>query len=78
MSRTSSFRLTDKLHERLDRFARSERRGKNSVIVRAIEIYLEQHEQRNLASEARRQSLLASASAGDADWLDQADQSGWK
>lgn len=78
MSRTSSFRLTDKLHERLDRFARREGGGKNVVIVRAIETYLDQHERRNLAAEARRQSLLASAADGDADWLDHADQSGWR
>lgn len=78
MSRTSSFRLSDKLRERLDRFARRERRAKNSVIVRAIETYLDQHERRTLAAEARRQSALANAAGGDADWLDQADQSGWK
>jgi predicted DNA-binding protein len=78
MSRTSSFRLSDKLRERLDRFARRERRAKNSVIVRAIETYLDQHERRTLASEARRQSLLANAAGGDAEWLDQADLSGWK
>jgi predicted DNA-binding protein len=78
MSRTSSFRLSDKLHERLDRFARRQRRAKNSVIVQAVEIYLDQHEQRNLAAEARRQSLLATTGGGDADWLDHADQTGWK
>jgi predicted DNA-binding protein len=78
MSRTSSFRLTDKLHERLGRFARRERRPKNAVIVKAIETYLDQHERRTLAAEARRQSLLATAAGGDSDWLDHADQSGWK
>jgi predicted DNA-binding protein len=78
MSRTSSFRLSDELHERLDRFVRRERLGKNSLIVRAIETYLDQHEHRNLAAEARRQSLLANAANDDAEWLEQADQSGWK
>jgi len=78
MSRTSSFRLSDKLHERLDRFVRRERRGKNSVIVTAIETYLGQHERTNLVAEARRQSLLASAAGDDTNWLDQADLSGWK
>ena len=78
MSRTSSFRLADKLHERLERFARQQRSNKNSVIVRAIETYLEQHERRTLAAEARRQSVLASARDADDDWLGQADQSGWK
>jgi predicted DNA-binding protein len=76
MSRTLSFRLTDKLHQRLDRFARRERRPKNSVIITAVETYLDQHERRSLAAEARRQSLLASANDGD--WLERADPSGWK
>jgi predicted DNA-binding protein len=78
MSRTSSFRLTDKLHDRLERFARQQRSRKTSVIVRAIETYLEQHERRILAAEARRQSVLASACNSDEDWLAQADESGWK
>jgi predicted DNA-binding protein len=78
MSRTSSFRLSDELYERLDRFVRSERGGKNSVIVRAIETYLDHHEHRNLAEQARRQSMLVGAAETNEDWLDHADQSGWK
>lgn len=78
MSRTSSFRLSDTLHERLDRFVTRVRRGKNSVIVRAIEAYLDQHENQDLAADARRQSLLARAAAHDEDWFGQAETSGWR
>jgi predicted DNA-binding protein len=75
---TSSFRLSEKLLERLDRFARNGRVTKSAVIVKAIETYLDQHERTTLAAEARRQSLLANTAGSDADWLDQADQSGWE
>ncbi|MEX2300209.1 MAG: hypothetical protein WD733_04685 [Bryobacterales bacterium] len=78
MSRTSSFRLSDTLHERLDRFVTRVGRGKNAVIVRAIETYLDQHENQDLAADARRQSLLAQAADRDEDWFGQADSSGWK
>lgn len=78
MSRTSSFRLSDELHDRLDRFARRQRRGKNAVIVRAIENYLDRHERENLATEARRQSLLASSHDNDSDRFAQADETGWR
>jgi predicted transcriptional regulator len=76
MSRAFSCRLTDALHERLDRFARHERRSKTAVIVRAIESFLNQQER--LASEARRQSLLASALGHDPDCLDEVSTAGWK
>jgi hypothetical protein len=58
-------------------------RGKNWVIIRAIEDYVNKVERKGLAAEARRQSLLASqadrASAREAEFWDKAgDSSGWR
>lgn len=49
------------------------------MISRALESYLEDVEQEELAAEARRQSLLASSvSATVEDWAECADFEGWK
>ena len=79
MSQTSSFRLPDELRTRLDRFLRRSKRRKNWIIVHALEDYLDRHEARSLAAEARRQSLLASEGprAEDDAWASVADTSGW-
>ncbi len=79
MSQTSSFRLPDELRIRLERFARQSKRPKNWIIVHALEDYLDRHEARSLAAEARRQSLLASEGPRSEDeaWAALRDTTGW-
>jgi predicted DNA-binding protein len=59
-SSTSSFRIPDELKVRLEATARRMNKGKNWILNRALEEYLERHGRESLAAEARRQSLLAS------------------
>jgi predicted transcriptional regulator len=59
-SSTSSFRIPDELKVRLDKVADQTKKGKNWIIRRALEEYLERHSQEALRAEARRQSLAAS------------------
>jgi predicted transcriptional regulator len=59
-SSTSSFRIPDELKARLDQAAEQMEKGKNWIINRALEEYLERHSQEALQAEARRQSLAAS------------------
>jgi hypothetical protein len=60
----------------LEQRARAEQRGKNWIISRALEKYLEE-ESSGLAEEARRQSLLATRHGAD-DWSEAADLEQWK
>lgn len=59
-SSTSSFRIPDELKARLDQAAEQMKKGKNWIINRALEEYLERHSQEAFQAEARRQSLAAS------------------
>jgi predicted transcriptional regulator len=59
-SSTSSFRIPDDLKARLNRAAEQMKKGKNWIINRALEEYLERHSQEAFQAEARRQSLEAS------------------
>ena len=63
-SSTSSFRISEELRHRLEITARSVNKGKNWVLTRALEEYLDRHSQVGLRAEARRQSQLASKSQG--------------
>ncbi len=63
-SSTSSFRIPDELKLRLEATARRMNKGKNWILNRALEEYLERHGRESLAAEARRQSLLAAAVRG--------------
>ena len=67
-SSTSSFRIPDELRFRLEGTARRLNKGKNWVINRALDEYLERHSRAALRAEARRQSLLASRKR----WKDEA------
>ena len=67
-SSTSSFRISDELRFRLEGTARRLNKGKNWVINRALDEYLERHSRTALRAEARRQSLLASRKR----WRDEA------
>ena len=66
-SSTSSFRISDELKIRLEEAARRTNQGKNRIITRALEEYLDRHGRRGLWQEARRQSLLASRKTGKAE-----------
>ena len=59
-SSTSSFRVPDELRLRLENAARRMNQGKNWIINRALEDFLNRHAREGLCEEARRQSLLAS------------------
>ena len=79
MSRTLNIRVSEDLLKRLGEFARQANRHENSVVVRAIENYLDLNE--SLRAEARRQSLLAREQQHPEDeaWLElAADHTGWK
>jgi predicted transcriptional regulator len=60
-SSTSSFRIPDELKQRLDQAAERTKKGKNWIINRALEEYLERHSVEAFRAEARRQSLAASS-----------------
>jgi predicted transcriptional regulator len=77
---TSSIRISPELRARLEEAAQQLQRGKNRIIIEALEEFLDKVSRQRFLDEARRQSLLASAeSGGDEDvWLQHADTSGWK
>ena len=77
---TSSFRISEELKIRLDQTSRHLKRGKNWVINRALEEYLEKVGRDALVAEAGRQSLLASEAVTEDErfWQKRADITGWK
>ncbi|MEM8868010.1 MAG: ribbon-helix-helix protein, CopG family [Verrucomicrobiota bacterium] len=74
---TTSIRLTPKLRRALELKAKKEKRGKNWIISRALEDYLEQDAQAYLAAEAHRQSLIAAQNESE-DWSTEADLAQWR
>jgi predicted DNA-binding protein len=78
-SSTSSFRIPEDLRIRLERTARHMGRGKNWLINRALEEYLNKVGREALAAEARRQSLAASGvtTKDEEFWQKQADTTSW-
>ena len=79
-STTSSFRISEELKARLEQTSRHLKRGKNWVINRALEDYLDRVGHDALAAEARRQSLVASGVVTEDEnfWRKRADTAGWK
>ena len=79
-STTSSFRISEELQVRLERTSRYLKRGKNWVINRALEEYLDRLGHAALSEEARHQSLLASGIETEDEkfWRKRADTAGWK
>ena len=77
---TSSFRMSNELRDRLEEAARRLKRGKNSIVIDALEEYLEKLNHSRFLEEARRQSILASTSSSEDEdvWLEHADTTGWK
>lgn len=78
-SSTSSFRISEDLRIRLERTARHMGRGKNWLINRALEEYLNKAGGEALAAEAQRQSLTASGvtTKDEEFWQKQGDTAGW-
>ena len=74
---TTSIRLTPKLRRALELKAKKEKRGKNWIISRALENYLQQDGLTDLEAEAKRQSLIAAQQHED-DWSEDADLAQWK
>ena len=74
---TTSIRLTPKLRRALESKAKKEKRGKNWIISRALEDYLQQDGLTDLEAEAKRQSLIAAQQPED-DWSEDADLAQWK
>ena len=74
---TTSIRLDPKLRHALELKAAKEKRGKNWIISRALESYLEIDSQLDLKAEARRQSLVAASQDND-EWSADADLDQWK
>ena len=72
--------MSNELRDRLEQAARRLKRGKNSIVIDALEEYLDKLNRSKFLEEARRQSILASRSpSGDEDvWLEHADTAGWK
>jgi ribosomal protein L10 len=71
--------MSHELRRRLEEAARRMKCGKNSIVTRALEEYLEKNSRVRFLEEARKQSLLASATSTDDDiWLEQGDTSAWK
>jgi len=83
MARTSttSIRLDEHLAHRIEQAASRFHLRKNGLIVRAIEEFLDEHADRLLSEDARRQSILASKSdrkSETEDWEKAHDSRGWQ
>lgn len=74
---TTSIRLSPKLRRALELKAKKEKRGKNWIISRALENYLEHDALFDLEAEAQRQSHIA-AQQESTDWATDADLCQWK
>ncbi len=77
---TTSIRLPAPLRAKLEKVSHAMHRGKNWIIIHALESYLEKQPVTLLALEARRQSLLACEADKKEDemWEDNGDTTGWK
>jgi predicted DNA-binding protein len=78
---TTSIRLPESLRNQLEQTAHTLHRGKNWIMIKALEQYFSQQPNTDLAKEARRQSLLANKADRLCleEWPDnQNDTSGWE
>ena len=77
---TTSIRLPPELRQRLEETAQQLQRGKNWIIVQALEAYLDKIEDRPFIEEARRQSLMASGvvTSDEAFWENNTDTADWQ
>lgn len=81
---TTSIRLTPELRRQLDYVSHSLHRGKNWIIIQALQKFIQEFSRKNyttFAEEAKRQSLLASQYEFNEDekiWEDNIDTTGWQ
>ena len=77
---TTSFRLPPELRQRLEETARRLGRGKNWIIVQALEEYLTKRDDQTFIEEARHQSLRASSviTPDEAFWENAAETPDWR
>jgi predicted DNA-binding protein len=77
-STTTSIRLPTQLVDQLEHASSSLQRGKNWIIIRALEEYLASLNKESLMVEAKRQSLIANQADQKNDtWDEEMDTSGW-
>lgn len=77
-SMTTSVRLPKQLVDQLETASSSLHRGKNWIIIKALEEYLGNLNKQYLQLEARRQSILASNQEKiNPTWDEDTDTSGW-
>lgn len=76
---TTSIRLPPALRQRLEDTAHRLGRGKNWIVVRALEEYLAKGDDRAFVEEARRQSVQASAvvTPEEGFWEEAAETTDW-
>ena len=79
-SETTSIRLPRHLRQQLEQASHLLHRGKNWIIVQALQLYISQMLDTQLIEEARRQSLLANEAdkLEDISWEDEMDDSAWR
>ncbi len=76
---TTSIRLPANLRSELENASVKLHRGKNWLIIRALENYLNSLKKSSLKAEARRQSLLVSEASDDSEiWSQNTDTSDWQ
>lgn len=76
---TTSIRLPPKLRAQLEKASHTLHRGKNWIIMQALQTYLNNLDHELLTAEAKRQSLLANKSDNkEDDWENDTDTTGWK
>lgn len=78
---TTSVRLTPELRQQLDYLSHSLHRGKNWIVIQALQEFISKHNYTILAEEAKRQSLLASQHTINEEeeiWEENIDVTGWE
>jgi predicted transcriptional regulator len=74
----TSVRLPPQLVDQLEHAATSLHRGKNWIIVKALEEYLGNMDKQMLRAEAKRQSIIATQAAKKNEaWDEDTDTTGW-
>ena len=75
---TSSYRIPEKLAQRLETTSERLKKGKNKILTEALEEYLKAHDEERFKKESLRQSRLASQSPwGDEELWDEAAAEAW-
>ncbi len=78
---TTSIRLTPELRQQLDYLSHSLHRGKNWIVIQALQEFINRHNYTILAEEAKRQSIIASQYKTNTDeeiWEENVDTTGWE